>query len=564
MKPVPIPNARGSPELVPARMINEWVYCPRLAYLEWVQREWADSVDTIEGSFGHRRVDRPSGDIKQVEMDELDSARTERQRATSVELSSDKLGVIGRVDCVEYDGSQAYPIDYKHGRPPDDGEKTWDSDHVQICAQALLLREHGYQCELGYVYYIESKARVEVPISQDLVNLTVDSIAQLRQAADSGCIPEPLVDSTKCVRCSLVGICMPDEVNLMSGAPARRPEEMRRLIPARDNALPLYVQAQGAHVGKHEECLRIRVQGQPVQDVRLLDVSHLALLGNVQVTTQALREMCARGIPVCLHSYGGWFYGIVQSSVHKNVELRIAQYRVGLDAELALDLARAFVVGKIENQRTMIRRLHKPPATAALAELSRLKKAAGSAADLDSLLGFEGAAAKVYFGHFGNLLKPGTGFDYQSRNRRPPKDPVNAVLSFLYAMLVKDLTVTCLAVGFDPYLGFLHQPRYGRPSLALDLMEEFRPIICDSTALTMINKGELSSADFVSRSGGTALNERGRKVVLAAYERRMDTLVTHPMFGYAISYRRVLAVQARLLARCVTGEIPAYQSFCTR
>ena len=310
--------------------------------------------------------------------------------------------------------------------------------------------------------------------------------------------------------------------------------------------------------------LLIKVKGSIVKEVRLLDISHVVLLGNVQITTQALRELCARNMPVCFHSYGGWFYGLAQSMVHKNIELRIAQYDGASDPEMSLNVAKSIVVGKVRNQRTMLRRLHPDTPKSALAELSRLARLAEAAESIASLLGFEGAAAKVYFSKFGELLKPQTGFDYATRNRRPPRDPVNALLSFLYAMLTKDLTVTALAIGFDPYLGFYHQPRYGRPALALDLMEEFRPIICDSAVITLINKGEIKEDNFIKRAGAVSLTSSGRKKAIAAYERRVDTLVTHPIFKYSISYRRILAVQARLLARYVCGEIPSYKPFCTR
>jgi len=255
---------------------------------------------------------------------------------------------------------------------------------------------------------------------------------------------------------------------------------------------------------------------------------------------------------------------MLQPAVHKNIELRMAQYRTAFSPEASLALARAFVIGKIRNQRTMIRRLHPGAPKAALAELSRTATAAATTDNAGSLLGFEGVAAKTYFAHFGALLKRESGFDYTARNRRPPKDPVNAILSFLYAMLVKDAMTACLAVGFDPYLGFYHQPRYGRPALALDLMEEFRPLICDSTAITLINKGEIKGNDFIARAPGVALTSEGRTKVIAAYERRMDTLVTHPLFGYSVSYRRIVAVQARLAARLLLGELSTYEPFCTR
>lgn len=155
-------------------------------------------------------------------------------------------------------------------------------------------------------------------------------------------------------------------------------------------------------------------------------------------------------------------------------------------------------------------------------------------------------------------------FDFATRNRRPPRDPVNAVLSFLYAMLAKELTVTALAVGLDPYLGFYHRPRFGRPSLALDLMEEFRPLVADSVALSLINQGELNARSFLVRGDACSLTPEGRRTTIDAYERRMDSLVSHPVFGYSVSYRRVLEIQTRMLSRALTGEIANYPTFRTR
>ena len=160
-------------------------------------------------------------------------------------------------------------------------------------------------------------------------------------------------------------------------------------------------------------------------------------------------------------------------------------------------------------------------------------------------------AAKIYFAGFARLLKGTNDFNIEGRNRRPPRDPVNAMLSFVYAMLVKELTVVLYAVGFDPMLGFYHRPRYGHPSLALDLAESFRPLVADSTVLTLVNNGEVTPASFIHRGGGVALTDAGRRAVIGAFERRMETLVTHPIFGYRASYRRILEIQARLLGRAL-------------
>jgi len=152
----------------------------------------------------------------------------------------------------------------------------------------------------------------------------------------------------------------------------------------------------------------------------------------------------------------------------------------------------------------------------------------------------------------------------QNRNKRPPKDPVNATLSYLYGILVKELFSTALAVGFDPYLGFYHQPRYGRPALALDLMEEFRPLIADATAFSLLNNEELTVRDFIRTGIGISLAPKGKKKVIAGYERRIQTEIVHPVFGYKVSYRRAMEVQARLLARVLSGELKEYQAFMSR
>ncbi len=561
------------PDLVPARMLNEYAYCPRLAYLEWVQGEFADSVDTVEGRFQHRRVDRPSGKLptpstkdEEGSSSDGEDAVHETIHARSVLVSDHALGAIARIDLVEGEGSVVTPVDYKHGKAPDLPEGAWEPERVQVCLQGLLLRANGYTCNEGMLYFVESRQRVPVPFDDALVARTLELLAGIRDMAASGQIPRPLVDSPKCPRCSLVGICLPDEVNFISAnGQAVRADDVRRLTPARDDAIPVYVHSQGAVVGKSGDQMEVKQKGQVLQRVRLMEVSHLSLFGNVQVTAQALRELCDRNIPVCHFTYGGWFNGITTGMSHKNVELRSRQYLGAMATETALSISRQIVFGKIKNCRTLLRRNHRDPPVAILAELNRLADRARNAASADTLLGIEGAAARTYFSEFDGMIKSGLmEFDFQGRNRRPPRDPVNAVLSFLYAMLIKQATVTALAVGFDPYLGFYHQPKYGKPALALDMVEEFRPLIADSACLTLINNGELGPEHFIVRGDAAALTQTGRRKVIEACERRMDTLVTHPLFGYSASYRRILEIQARLLSRHLLGELPTYPVFRTR
>ncbi len=554
------------PELIPARMLNEFAYCPRLAYLEWVQGEFADNLDTLEGRFAHRRVDQPDASSipDPAEPGSPSPADDSILHSRSVLLSAPAEGLIARIDLIEFSSASVVPVDYKRGKVPNIPGAAYEPEKVQLCAQGLILRENGYHCEGGILYYAESRRRVSVAFDDELIERTRHFVRQLRQTAAARTLPPPLVDSPKCPRCSLVGICLPDEVTFLNRSPDST-SVVRYLVPPRDDALPLYVSEQGAAVGKSGDEVTVRSRDGQVRSLRLIDVSHLCLFGNVQVSAQAIRELSAASIPVCHFSYGGWFHAVTTGMTHKNVELRIAQFAAAAAPRRAISFARAFVVGKIKNARTILRRhLDRPDAPDVLRTLAILGRRAAHAANVQTLLGIEGLAAKTYFENFALLLKPETGFNIDGRNRRPPRDPVNALLSFLYALLVKDATLAVLSAGFDPMLGFFHQPRYGRPSLALDLAEEFRPIVADSTVLTLINNGEVTTDSFIRRAGAVALTDAGRRAVLAAYQRRMESLVTHPLFGYRISYRRLIQVQARLLARALLGDIPAYPAFCTR
>jgi CRISPR-associated protein Cas1 len=258
--------------------------------------------------------------------------------------------------------------------------------------------------------------------------------------------------------------------------------------------------------------------------------------------------------------------------------LRREQFRLAEVPSFCLRLARTLVSGKIRNQRTMLQRNHVEPPARPIALLKCMLEQAENASSLEELLGIEGNAARIYFEHFAGMIKiddspvtssNGVGaaefaFDFLRRNRRPPRDPVNALLSLAYSVLSKDLTIVCHAVGFDPYLGFYHQPRFGRAPLALDLMEPFRPLIADSAVLSAINTRMVTAADFIRTGDSVALRADGRKSFFRVYEQRMDTLVTHPLFGYRVNYRRLLEIQSRLLARVLTGEIAEYPVFVTR
>lgn len=541
--------------LLPVRMLNEYAYCPRLFALMWVHQEWADSGDTIRGNTVHRQVDSGGGSLP------LESEAPAVAR--SVELSDEGLGLIAKIDLVEAEGGRVVPVDYKKGEAPPIPEGAWEPERVQVCAQALLLRANGYVCDEAALYFAGSRRRVRVPISEALVATTLKLRDAAREVAASGALPPPLVNSSKCPRCALVGICLPDEHHQITG----KVDQVRPIVAARHDGVPLVVQQHGGTLGRDGEEIVVSDRTGPIGRVRMADTSRVVIYGNSTVTAPLLHELANRDVPVAWHSYGGWFQGMFTGAGGRNAIHRIHQHRAAADPARCLEISRGFVRSKIHNQRVLLRRNGKPLET----DLIRLKDLVGEvdrAEDLNQLLGVEGEAAAIYFRRFDTMLRVDASlrdiFKFEKRNRRPPADPVNALLSFAYAILSRELTVTLHGIGLDPYVGFLHQPRYGRPALALDLMEEFRPVLADSAVITAINKGEVGPGDFIVHPTGCALTTDGRRAFVRAVERRLDDEATHPVFGTRLSYRRIIEVQARGLSKVLMGDLATWPEYRVR
>ena len=592
MATAPLTAPSRLPDYLPARMVNEFVYCPRLFFYEFVDGVFRQSADTVEGSVQHRRVDREGKGVPAAE--ELGD---DKIHGRSITLSSERHRVIAKLDLIEFEDRVATPVDYKHGRPREmDGRlELWPSDRVQLCIQGLVLRENGYRCEEGIVYYVSTKQRVRVEFSEAVMAEAGAAIQQAWEVAERQVMPGPLVDSPKCAGCSLAPICLPDEVQLLEreaeepdpeqmslfavgeGSAPRKSagREMRRLMTPRDDLRPVYLNTPGLRVGKSGSVLQVKERDALKQEIRMNEICQLNVMGNIQLSTQAIQALCEQSIPICYFSMGGWFYGITTGLETKNVFLRQRQFAMAEQAWFCRRLARELVAGKIRNQRTFLLRNHIEPGQRTLQEMKQMAEQAAGCESLETLLGVEGNAARLYFGAFQGLIKVDDEaegeplprvfrMDFAGRNRRPPRDAVNALLSLGYSLLAKDVTIACYAAGFDPMMGFYHQPRFGRPALALDLMEPFRALIVDSAVVTAINTRMVTPGDFVSAGEAVALTAEGRKGFYRAYELRMDSMVTHPLFGYRVSYRRLLEVQVRLLAKVLEGEIEKYPVFVTR
>jgi CRISP-associated protein Cas1 len=570
-------------DLIPVRALNQVTYCPRLYFLQYVDAVVPVNEHIEGGLFDHRRVDRP----------EL-ASKTRKQGNTlhtrSVTLSSERLGLTGVLDLVEEKDDTVYPVETKHGSAPrdEDGQPVfWDNDAVQLCGQALLLEEElGRPIPRGVLFYAGTRERVDVVFDEALRAKTLAAIEQIRALAASATPPAPLPAELRhrCFGCSLATVCLPEETLYQIGrGPAATteptPAGLTRVLPQSDDGAVLYLQEPGSHVGVRSEHLVVRKDGQEIGRVPLHAVRQVVVFGHVQVSTQALGTLMAQEIPVALLTGYGRFIATVMPAPAKNVSLREAQFRRFADPGEALKLAREVVRAKLINQRALLMRClrSRPDAVEddtsrgsdepAARDLAELLKRLDAATEVETLLGLEGQGAALYFGEFNRFLRaqpPGAGFDFRSRNRRPPRDPVNALLSFAYAMLAKDCFSAVCTVGFDPYRGFYHAGRHGRPSLALDVMEEFRAVIADSVVLTLINNRLVTPEDFLTWRGACQLTETGRKTFFNAYEQRKATVVTHPVYGYKMSYSRMLEVQARTLAAYVRGDIPNYTGFIVR
>ena len=563
-------------DLTPIRALNQATYCPRLYYLQYVDCVMPTNEHVEGGLFDHRRVDDP--DLKLKTRTEGDAARTR-----GVPVSSEVLGISGVLDQIEEKNGDRYPVETKHGPAPRDADgrpTTWDNDAVQLCAQAMLLEEQsGQPVARGFQFYAGTRERVAVEFTPELRRKTLDTISLCRELAASDAPPAPLPAELRhrCFGCSLAPVCLPEETLYQLNRPEPVEEDapspdLVRVIPGSDDGAVLYVNEPGSFVGKRSEHLVVKKDGREVTKVPMHAVRQVVVFGNVQVSTQALQTLVENEIPVVMLTGHGKFVGGFQPPPRKNVHLREAQFKRFADPTECLTLAREAVRAKLTNQRALMMRCLRGEGDRGSDErsardLADLLKRLDRAESIDTVLGLEGQGAAVYFGEFGRFLKahpPGRGFDFTARNRRPPKDPVNALLSFAYAMLAKDCFAAVCTVGFDPYKGFFHVNRHGKPSLALDLMEEFRPVIADSVVLTLVNNEMLTPTDFLTWKDAVQLTEGGRRAFFQAYEQRKATEVTHPVYGYRMTYSRMLEVQARMLAAYVRGTTPRYTGFTVR
>ncbi|MGC9320362.1 MAG: CRISPR-associated endonuclease Cas1, partial [Armatimonadota bacterium] len=336
-------------------------------------------------------------------------------------------------------------------------------------------------------------------------------------------------------------------------------------IPARLGR-SLVIDEQGAYLRKRGGELRIMKKGDEIASVPAREIDQLVLVGGVQVSTQVLRMLLDANVEVHYLSYYGRYQGRFVPEWHKNVHLRLSQAAAHFDENRCLEIAREMVRGKLHNMRTILRRAARDSAGQELGvaadDIDRVMRRLPTAHTREALRAMEGEGAAAYFAVFDALLvSSAPEFRFRQRTRRPPQDPVNALLGFAYSMLTSEVIAAISVAGLDPYIGFLHSSKYGRPALALDLMEEFRPIIADSVVRRMINTAMVQPGHFRRRVGGCFLTEAGRRVFFKAWDHRKRTEATHPAFGYTLAYGRMFELQARILSKVITGDLEVYTPF---
>jgi CRISPR-associated protein Cas1 len=570
-------------DLLSARNVAEYAYCPRLFHYMQAEGVFIPSDDTEKGAAVHRRVDRPSAASAGSGEEEADPERPKTLR--SLALTSEALGLTATLDLAEISGRRALPVEYRKGRPrhsasraprdsregdeveaPRGEPEPWPTDRVQVGLQALLLEEAGFEVPEGGDLLRRERLRLGVRVDEVLRSEALRTLEEAKRCV-AGPRPLPLVNDPRCPRCSLQPICLPDEVNLLRAPSPGEEATPRKIWPPREDGIQVVAQREGLKIGIRGMELRVSDKnGATVRTLPLANLESLSLLGSVQISTQAVVALADRNVPVAFLSSAGRLAAMIDPLDSVSAEIRKAQVRRFDRDESRLALARAVVSAKIANQRTLLLRNHPALPATASAELAREARNAARAETTEAVRGHEGRAAAVYFGLFPGMIRGPLAeeFEAHGRRRRPPPDPVNACLSMAYAMLAHECTAALRLARLEPSIGGFHVSRPGRPALALDLMEPFRPLIADSLAITCFNRGELTAGHFLRTASGCALTEAGRRGFFSVLGRRMDTEITHPIFDYRLSYRRMIVLHARMLAAWLVGEIPTLAFLTTR
>ncbi|BBX73996.1 CRISPR-associated endonuclease Cas4/Cas1 [Mycobacterium shinjukuense] len=529
-----------APDPLPISLVSHHVFCPRRAWLE-AAGEQTDTYQMSVGELSHRATDNPA------------NSRGGRHR--SVDIAHPAWGITGRADAVEdHDGSLRV-VEYKATPVRREAEPT-DTMRVQLALQSACLEAMGHTVVEHGVYFTTHHKYVPVALSTKDFDAARAEVSKTRATLQSSTAPAPLEDDPRCMRCSHVGVCLPEER-------AQNPV-IRRIHAADPDSQIIHLATSGSRASIRHGRLCVSARGEEVASFPLERVSGLVVHGNIDLSSALIRELLWRGLTIVWCSGTGRVIGWGHTANTPNGLARVRQHQASAEGRLAL--AREFIGAKIANQATLLRRNGDAPAT--VSYLRMLQRTALSAETLGALYGFEGEAAARYFASFSTMLRPRQAevflARWPGRAGRGALDPLNVALNFVYGVLVAETIRAVAACGLDPHAGFLHSSNRNKPALALDLMEEFRAPLGDAVVLTAINNGEITESGFSSALGSCRLRDSGRKALLSAYERRLATEFTHPVFKYKVTWRRAIEVQARMVLGYIDGSQAKYTGVATR
>lgn len=513
------------------------------------------------------------------ELNQLTNAQDRNQQADGshlegeplrLTLESEKWGLTGKVDCIRRRDGLLIPYEHKRGRSArsaDNEPEAWASDRLQVIAYAVMVAEHsGQEIIEGRVRYHADNVMVRVPIDDAAIDDLKKAIARARVLQGSVERP-PVTDNERlCVKCSLAPVCLPEEARLsllLSDLPPATSEVRQlKLFPADDDRRTLHVLTQGARIGRKGDRLEVSVIGEVPQLHPAQEIGQIVLHGFSQISTQALRFCGQQQIGVHWVTTGGQYMGAWVSGTG-SVQRRIRQYRALTDQELCLQLAVRLAEARARSQLSFLLRSSReseratPEVQSSIKAMRKLLSPMLRATSIDSLRGYEGSIGAYYFRALPDLIVPEAGEEMKpdGRNRRPPRDRCNALLSFAYALLLKDVTNAIMVVGLDASLGFFHQPRSQAPPLALDLMELFRVPLVDLPMIASINRKQWDiENDFDVAGPQVWLSDEGRKKLISIYERRKSDYWKHPVVGRSLTYSRIMELEVRLLEKEWMGE----------
>ena len=495
------------------------------------------SLAIEQGVADHARVDKRSDE------------RTDRRR--SVEIGHEGLGLIGRCDVIDIADGGLDLVEFKSAPLRRRADVT-PAQVVQLALQRLCLEGRGHTVRSQRIYFTTTRQTVEVPLTDRDLDDAVGFVSRTRQIVESDIAPPALVDDPRCQSCSHASICLPDERQT-------RPVKRRIVVPDPHGEV-VHVTLPGGRVSLRQGRLRISQLGVEVRSLPLERVHALMLHGNVDVSSAVVRELLWQDRTITWCSPRGRVIGHAVPSRGPNGRARVDQHVRSDRGDQVL--AGELVSSKIANQATQLRRNSRSDVSSAVQRLRHLSQDAKAARTTEDLFGIEGDAAAVYFRHFRSMLSEGVAQEiaasWPGRRARGARDTLNILLNLAYGLLLADVTRSIVATGLDPHAGFLHSSKRNKPALALDLMEQFRPVIADSVVLGALNNGEITS-DMVSFVLGDArLRDPARKAVIASYERRVATEFTHPLFQYRVSWRRAMEIQARMILGVLDGTQETY------